>query len=162
MTETWPRSAAPDPVTPAADQWVAAGPAVTLNGAPAGQPRVTGTVTCLQVSPDGQRVYAGTALGGIWYSGDGGVHWRSLDFYATAKDGSGNLVHSDTAPVGAIAVRFDTEATELVVAGPGIRPAVGRQPASAAAAHGTGLRAATGPASAVAASGAAAADPWRA
>jgi hypothetical protein len=162
MTETWPRSAAPDPLVPAADQWVAAGPAVTLNGAPAGQPRVTGTVTCLQVSPDGLRVYAGTALGGIWYSGDGGVHWRSLDFYATVKDGSGNLVHSDTAPVGAIAVRFDTEATELVVAGPGIHPAVGRQPASAATARGTGLRAATGPASTVAASGAAAADPWRA
>lgn len=162
MTETWPRSAAPDPAVPAADQWVAVGPAVTLNGAPAGQPRVTGTITCLQVSPDGQRIYAGTALGGVWYSGDGGVHWASLDFYASVRDGSGNLVHSDTAPAGAIAVRFGTEATDLVVVGPGVRPAVGRQPASAVNPRGVGLRVATGPGAAVAASGAAAADPWRA
>jgi len=162
MTETWPRSAPPDPANPAADQWVAAGPAVTLSGAAAGHPRVCGTITSLQVSTDGQRIYAGTTLGGVWYSGDGGVHWQSLDFYASVKDASGDLVHTDTAPVGALAVRFGTDAaSDLVVVGPGIRPAVGRQK-PVTTAQGIGLRVATGPASSAAASGAAAADPWRA
>ena len=159
-TETWPRSTPPDPANPAADQWVAIGPAVCLNGAPAGRPRVCGAITCLQVSSDGQRIYAGTTLGGVWYSGDGGFRWRALDFYASVKDSSGNLVHTDTAPVGALAVQFGTDATDLVVAGPGGRPPVGRQAIAAAIARGVGLRVATGPAAKVDASGAAAADPW--
>ncbi len=157
-TETWPRANPPDPAAAAADQWVALGPAVTLNVAASGHPRVSGTITDLQVSADGQRVYAGTALGGLWYSGDAGGHWRSLDFYASARDGSGNLVHSDTIAVGAVAVTWNAENTDVVYAGPGGRPPIGREP-PATLPRGVGLRSATGPAAKVAASGPAA-DPW--
>ena len=33
----------------------------------------------LAVHLDGERVYAASANGGVWYSGDAGMNWRSLD-----------------------------------------------------------------------------------
>jgi hypothetical protein len=70
------------------------------------------------------------------------------------KDGTGALVHRDAAPVGAIAVEWDTEATDVVHVGPGVRTAVGReQPPTGRAAPGIGFQVAVGPA---------AGDPWTA
>ena len=54
------------------------GPSVVLNGQAGSKPRVTGRVRDIAVSPDGQRVYAATANGGFWTSGDAGDTWSAL------------------------------------------------------------------------------------
>src|SRR5581483_9629323 len=59
----------PDPTGAAANQWTPLGPSVLLAGQADGRPRVAGRVRSLRASDDGQRVYAGSALGGLWYSG---------------------------------------------------------------------------------------------
>ena len=69
------RAAAAHRTNPAANQWVAVGPAVVVRGrATTGLPRIAGRIVALAVSPDGQRIYAGSALGGVWYSSDAGDH----------------------------------------------------------------------------------------
>jgi len=159
------RAAAPHPTNPAADQWVAIGPAVAVRGSGTGPPRVAGRVVALAVSADGTRVYAGTALGGVWFSGDAGAHWTSLDFYSSVKDGANVLQHADALSVGAIGVKFGaTAADDVVYVGAGEHPALGVEtpPGTLAA---VGIRRAVGPAVAVspvavAIVGAAAADPW--
>jgi hypothetical protein len=159
-TGTPVRAPAPHPANPAAGQWTAVGPAAVVRGAAAGRPRVAGRVRALAVSPDGQRAYAGAAGGGVWYSGDGGAHWTALDFYASTLDGAGALHPADALTVGALAVRWGaTAAADVVYVGPGERPP--RAGAPAGTVQGVGIRVATGPAAAAAATGAAAADPWR-
>ncbi len=103
----------------------------------------------------------------MWYSGDGGARWTSLDFYASVRAAGvapgAAPVHADAAAVGAIAVAFRAPAGDVVYVGPGARPAVGRQLATqpGIGAGGAGIRVSTGPAPAVEGAGAAAADPWR-
>lgn len=71
--------AAPD-VAPIGDAnlWVPIGPSTVMNGQAGSRPRVAGRVRDLRISDDGQRVYAATANGGVWYSGDGGNTWSPL------------------------------------------------------------------------------------
>ena len=64
------------------NRWVPIGPSVVRQGQAEGRPRVSGRVRDLAVSPDGQRAYAGTAKGGVWYTGDGGATWEPLGGWA--------------------------------------------------------------------------------
>jgi hypothetical protein len=59
--------------------WQPLGPHTLLGGEPLGATRVTGRISMLAVHEDGERVYAASANGGVWYSGDAGMNWRSLD-----------------------------------------------------------------------------------
>ncbi|MER5755863.1 glycoside hydrolase domain-containing protein [Streptomyces sp. NPDC002088] len=154
------RAAPPDPTAPQAGQWTQVGPSVVVRGSATGRPRVTGRFRALAVSPDGLRIYAGSALGGLWYSADQGDHWIALDLYASVRDADGRPRYADALTVGAIAVQWDTPATDVVYVGTGERPPIGPG-AQTGTVQGVGVRVATGPAAAVAATGAAAADPWR-
>ena len=68
------RAAAPlgAPAHDLANLWLPLGPSVILNGQMESHQRVSGRVRALAVSDDGQRVFAGSANGGVWYSRDGG------------------------------------------------------------------------------------------
>ena len=46
---------------------------------------MTGRVNALAVDPAGARLYAASGNGGIWYSSDAGLHWRSLGGFAPAN-----------------------------------------------------------------------------
>jgi hypothetical protein len=61
-----------------ANLWVPIGPSIVVNGQAGGRPRVAGRVRDLAISPDGMRVYAATANGGVWYSADSGTTWSPL------------------------------------------------------------------------------------
>lgn len=58
--------------------WQPLGPVTLLGGQADGRPRVSGRVNMLAVHPGGQRIYAASANGGVWYSKDGGDHWISV------------------------------------------------------------------------------------
>jgi hypothetical protein len=61
-----------------ANVWLPIGPSITLRGQAGSEPRVTGRVRDLAISDDGNRVYAATANGGVWYSADAGTTWSPL------------------------------------------------------------------------------------
>ncbi len=79
-----PAAAARGPATRAApvaadpSLWLPIGPTVVLGGQAAGAPNVSGRVRDVHASPDGLRVYAATANGGVWFSEDAGATWRPL------------------------------------------------------------------------------------
>lgn len=56
--------------------WIPLGPAGSLNGQTSTRAVVSGRVPGLAVSADGRRVYAASANGGVWSSGDAGRSWR--------------------------------------------------------------------------------------
>ena len=128
----------------AGPQWNPLGPAGVGLGQANGRPRVSGRVTSMAASPDGQRAYIGTANGGTWYSDDAGTHWRCLDTYAETAPLTGRtLGGSDALSVGAIAVRWDADpANDVVYVG------TGEPNGSTDSFFGVGIRVATGPAAA--------------
>ena len=81
-------------------QWNPLGPAGVGLGQADGRPRVSGRVTSIAASPDGQRAYIGTANGGTWYTDDAGTHWRSLDTYAQTASLTGRTLGQSDALVG--------------------------------------------------------------
>ncbi|MGI9052152.1 MAG: hypothetical protein ACR2HQ_05795 [Ilumatobacteraceae bacterium] len=58
--------------------WQPLGPATVIAGQTIGTPRIAGRVRAIAVHPDGERIYAASGNGGVWYSNDGGGRWRSL------------------------------------------------------------------------------------
>src|SRR5205807_5223968 len=70
--------------TPAAGgAWTAIGPAPLPNGINGNSPGPTnstsGRVTAIAIDPtNSQKVYLGTAQGGVWRSTDGGTNWTSI------------------------------------------------------------------------------------
>ncbi|MFK7879052.1 hypothetical protein [Roseobacter sp.] len=58
--------------------WIPLGPSILTNGQATGDPVVAGRVRAIKVSPDGQRIYVGSANGGVWYSSDAGAIWAPL------------------------------------------------------------------------------------
>jgi hypothetical protein len=73
-----PRPTPLAPPTGSDNVWVPIGPSTVLMGQAGSRPRITGRVRDLAVSPDGQRVYAATANGGVWYTNDAGTSWFPL------------------------------------------------------------------------------------
>jgi hypothetical protein len=98
-------------------RWVPIGPSVVRKGQAEGRPRVTGRVTDLAVSPDGQRAYAGSAKGGVSYSGDAGATWVPVGGWA-ARTGPGGDTNAQS--VGSLLVSFGaTTADDVVLVGTG-------------------------------------------
>jgi hypothetical protein len=70
--------APPAPAVPGGKNWAPLGPSVVLNGQAQGLPSVGGRVSGIAIAPGGQIVYAASANGGVFRSGDGGQTWRAL------------------------------------------------------------------------------------
>lgn len=99
--------------------WQPLGPHTVIDGQVVGGARVAGRVNMLAVHPDGQRLYAASANGGVWHSADGGLHWRSLGgLAATPSPGSINRPAQRNA-CGAIAVDWSAAGGEVVYVGTG-------------------------------------------
>ncbi len=100
--------------------WQPLGPDAVLRGNVRGAGRVAGRVNALAVQEDGERVYAASANGGVWYSGDGGAHWRALnDMEPTPAPGTIDRPAHALA-CGAIAVRFGSAAApDTLIVGTG-------------------------------------------
>jgi len=103
-------AAAAPPVDP---YWIPLGPSAVAHGQATDHPVVSGRVTTLVVGPGGNRVYLGSANGGIWYSENSGASWNSIDEYALPPQ-TAKLSHldADSLSVGAIAVRFGAGAAQ--------------------------------------------------
>ena len=102
------------PGGPGSVNWTPLGPSVVAHGQASGSPAVNGRFTALAVGPGGPRIYAGAANGGVWFSGDDGMHWTPLDDYSTSP-GFRSGMDADSLSVGAIAVQFMTDATQDVI-----------------------------------------------
>ena len=132
--------------------WTPIGPAVTGSNQVKGNPRITGRFRALAVSEDGLRVYAGSALGGLWYSENCGVTWKALDHFSSTADSAGKLHFADALTVGALAVQWGVNsvqpgvpdpARDVVFVGSGEYPVFGLWANSLS--MGQGIRVATGP-----------------
>ncbi|RZS86834.1 hypothetical protein EV189_2250 [Motilibacter rhizosphaerae] len=143
-----PSTAAPP--TAGADLWQPLGPTGTLRGQTDGAPRVAGRVKDLAVSPDGTRVYAASALGGLWYSEDGGGHWRAVGPYSSTPQAD-VAPGSFTLSCGALHVEFGASAAAdevFVATGEGMPRRTVTDKGVGAHYGGVGVLHATGPAAA--------------
>jgi hypothetical protein len=134
--------------------WMPLGPTATiLGGQAASNPRVAGRVRAIAVHPEGERIYAATGNGGIWYSSNGGTSWRSIGGLA-ATDTPGITRPAHRFACGAILVQFKaTEAQDKVFVGTGeSTPGTHARPGSDLG--GIGILVADGPAASTAD------DPW--
>jgi hypothetical protein len=136
--------------------WQPLGPLTVIRGQATGTPRIAGRVNALAVHPDGERVYAASGNGGIWYSSDGGASWRSLGGFAPTNTPEVNRPAQRNS-CGSVHVQFGaTEADDDVFVGTGetsqLMIAPNAQPGIALG--GIGVLVAHGPAAS------AAADPW--
>jgi hypothetical protein len=133
--------------------WLPLGPTSIVGGQAANSPRVAGRVRALAVHDQGERLYAASANGGVWYSENGGGTWRPVGALA-ATDAAGVTRPAHRYACGAILVKFGANAAaDLVLVGTGeLTPETGGAPGSALG--GVGILVATGPALA------AAVDPW--
>jgi hypothetical protein len=100
--------------------WQPLGPSSLLGGQASGNPRVSGRVNALCVHPAGERLYAASANGGVWFSADGGAHWSSVGGLA-ATDTAGMVRPSQRNACGALHVlwRDPVADSEIVFLGTG-------------------------------------------
>ena len=147
--------------TGAADLWLPLGPAGTLRGSGDSDPRVSGRIRDLAVSGDGLRIYAATALGGLWYSPDAGRSWTPVGAFAGTSDRNELAPSSMTLSCGAVHVAFGADAaSDEVWVGTG-EPDPSQSPIDAGYQgnySGVGILRALGPVQSVAA--APTSDPW--
>lgn len=103
---------------PPANNWIPLGPSVVRQGQVGNRTTTSGRVRGIAVSPDGQRVYAATANGGVWRTDDQGDRWVSLMDRYDEDPRSGTP--ADTLACGALAVHFNTRPQEdFLVVGSG-------------------------------------------
>ena len=82
------------------------GPSEVLTGQAGSRPRVAGRVRDLAVGANGQRAYAATASGGVWYTNDGATTWSALGNWAPTP-GSATLSRAANALIcGCLLVHF--------------------------------------------------------
>ncbi|HEX8945915.1 MAG TPA: hypothetical protein VF785_22435 [Gemmatimonadaceae bacterium] len=62
--------------------WQPLGPMTVVAGQATGTPRIAGRVNAIAVESGGNRIYAASGTGGLWYSSDAGANWRSLGGFA--------------------------------------------------------------------------------
>jgi hypothetical protein len=90
--------------------WVPIGPSAVLHGQGSDHPRVTGRTRDIAISSDGQRAYAGTANGGVWYTSDAGNTWSPLGNWLPTPDAASiNLATTELA-CGCLLVTFGAAA----------------------------------------------------
>jgi hypothetical protein len=68
---------APMPAIAGANNWIPLGPSVVARGQAATRPAIGGRTSGIAVALGGSRIYAATAVGGVWRSDDAGRSWRS-------------------------------------------------------------------------------------
>ncbi|MHC5010108.1 MAG: hypothetical protein ACYTG6_04040 [Planctomycetota bacterium] len=95
---------------PDRDLWLPIGPSTVVKGQAGGKPRVSGRVRDLAVSSDGMRVYAATANGGVWYSGDAGTTWSPVGGWAMTPDRAAVASGANTLVCGCLHVTFGSAA----------------------------------------------------
>jgi hypothetical protein len=89
------------------DLWLPAGPDVMLRGLPDTSLRVAGRVRDIAVSSNGERAYAASALGGVWYTDTAGARWEAVGPWAMVAAFADVTTGANTLTCGAIHVRFD-------------------------------------------------------
>ncbi len=69
------------PIVPGGVNWLPLGPTVVMNGQTGGGERqpVAGRIAGLAIGPGGTVVYAASANGGVFRSGDGALSWDAMD-----------------------------------------------------------------------------------
>lgn len=93
------------------------GASALLGGQPKAETTVSGRVTALSIGPNGNRVYAGSANGGVWRSDDAGNSWRPL---MNALHFAPTTQQSDSLAIGAVAM--DPVQNERIFVGTGEGP----------------------------------------
>lgn len=92
------------------DLWLPVGPTSTVRGQAGSRPRIAGRVRDLRVSADGQRAYAATANGGVWFTNDEGATWHPLGGWATTRDATSIPHPANILVCGALHVTFGASA----------------------------------------------------
>jgi hypothetical protein len=101
-------------------RWLPIGPSVILRGQASRDPRVAGRVRDIRTSPDGSRVYAASANGGVWFSGDGGQGWAPLGGMATTPDRDARGRSANSLVMGCLYIEFGASAdADVIYAGSG-------------------------------------------
>lgn len=101
-------------------RWLPIGPSAILNGQATGNPRVAGRVRDLKRSPDGTRLYAASANGGIWFSADAGQSWAPIGGMATTPDRDARSRAANSLVIGCLHIEFGADANaDVVYAGTG-------------------------------------------
>lgn len=99
--------------------WQHLGPATVLDGQAEGNPRVAGRINAICVHEGGQRIYAASANGGVWYSKNGGDSWTSVGGLAPTNTAGINRPAQRNA-CGALRVEFGAaEGDDTVFLGTG-------------------------------------------
>lgn len=92
---------------PGLHQWLPIGPSELIRGQAANRPPMSGRIADLQIEPTlGNRVYAATAGGGVWFSGDGGRSWMPLDEFVVSPNRHTITPMGSALACGAIHVRW--------------------------------------------------------
>ncbi len=101
--------------------WVSIGPSSARRGQAATFPAISGRVSGIALSRQGQRIYISTANGGVWRSDDRGVTWRPLmdRFDRNPAVATSAATGVDTLSCGAIAIHPDHPDTLFVGTGEG-------------------------------------------
>jgi hypothetical protein len=148
-------------LAPAADAalWQPVGPSASLRGVIDSDVRVAGRVNDIAPSPGGDRVYAASALGGLWYSADSGATWEPVGAWRTSDPATVSAA-SNALTAGALHVAWGAnEAADEVWLGTGEALPGGRRDAGFLGNYGgIGVLHAVGPVAAVRANPLA--DPW--
>ncbi len=92
------------------DLWLPIGPTTVLGGQAAESPNITGRVLEVAVSPNGKRVYAATANGGVWYSNDEGSSWLGVGNWVTTPQAEQLDRYANALTCGSVVVDWDTTA----------------------------------------------------
>lgn len=101
-------------------RWLPIGPSSILRGQASGSPRVAGRVRDIKRSPDGTRLYAASANGGVWFSGDSGQSWAPLGGMATTPDQNARGRSANSLVIGCLHVDFGANAdADTIYAGTG-------------------------------------------
>jgi len=137
-------------------RWVPIGPSVVRRGQAVDRPFVSGRVRDLAVDATGLRAYAGTAMGGVWYTADGGRTWSPVGGWAERTRVVGGA--SNAQACGALLVAFDAPSAghDFVMVGTG-EPTPWQAPVGQGALGGVGVLAADR-----VVAGGPAGDPWEA
>lgn len=88
---------------PPANNWIPLGPSAVLKGQVGGAQVVSGRAPAIAFAPGGQRMYLGTANGGVWRTMDGGESWTSLmDNFDLLTDSDTPIDQADSLACGAL------------------------------------------------------------